>query len=134
MTHPNKIPDPEVPMKSARPRYTAAYKRKVLEELEKLPAGQVGAYLRKQGLYSGTVSRWRWESESTTMGSVAHRKPGPKPQKTAEEAEIARLQRRIAALEDKLEVAHEIIAVQKKISEIFSGLSPKTPNDNSDTG
>jgi transposase len=128
------IPDPEHTKTSARPRYTAAFKRKVLTEVEQLQAGEIGAYLRKMGLYSGTLSRWRWERDSATMQSLAPRKRGPKPKQSAEQVELARLQRKIDALEQKLVVAQEIIEVQKKISEIFKGLSPRTPDEPPETG
>jgi transposase len=91
-------------------------------------------HLRKMGLYSGTLSRWRWERDSATMQSLAPRKRGPKPKQSAEQVELARLQRKIDALEQKLVVAQEIIEVQKKISEIFKGLSPRTPDEPPETG
>jgi transposase len=128
------IPDPEHTKASARPRYTEAFKRKVLTEVEQLQAGEIGAYLRKMGLYSGTLSRWRWERDSATMQSLAPRKRGPKPKQNAEQVELARLQRKIDGLEKNLAVAHEIIEVQKKISEIFKELSPQKPEEPPETG
>ena len=129
------VPDPEVPGISRRPTYTAAFKRKVLKELEKQPEGERGAYLRARGLYSGTVSRWKRELDAATLGAMQPRKRGPTPKKSAEEVEVARLRRRVAELEHRLEVAEEIIEVQKKISELFGKKRPTpTPDEPSESG
>ena len=129
------IPDPEVPGKTGRPVYTAAFKRKILKELERQPEGERGAYLRARGLYSGTVSRWRKELDAATLDALKPRRRGPKPQTTPEEAEMTRLRRRVAELEHRLEVAEEIIAVQKKISELFGKKRPTpTPDEPSESG
>ena len=59
-----KLPDPEVPSRPRRRRYNAAYKRRVLEETDQLrEPGQIGAYLRREGLHSSTVCRWRTQRD-----------------------------------------------------------------------
>ena len=129
------VPDPEVPGTSRRPTYTVAFKRKILKELEKQAAGERGAYLRARGLYSGTVSRWKRELDAATLDAMQPRKRGPKPKRSPEDVEVAHLRRRVAELEHRLEVAEEIIAVQKKISELFGKRRPtSTPDEPSESG
>lgn len=132
-TRPITIPDPETPAAAPRRRYTAAFKRKILKTLERVPEGERGAFLRKHGLYSGTVSRWNREADSATLVALAPRKRGPKSKRDPEQAEVARLRRQVAALEHKLEVAQEIITVQKKISQLL-GIELATPTDDETSG
>jgi transposase len=60
MTHPKAVPDPEVPEKTARRKFTAAYKLRILKEVERCTMpGQIGALLRREGIYSSSLTSWR---------------------------------------------------------------------------
>ena len=56
---PQDRPDPEVPEKARRRRFTAQYKLDVVAEYDAAPAGEKGAVLRREGLYSSHVIEWR---------------------------------------------------------------------------
>ena len=116
---PSGRPDPEVVTKAKRRSFTAAYKLWVLEEADKCreQPGQIGALLRREGLYASHLSTWRRQREAGQLAGLRPRKRGRKENK--EEAEIRRLRRENERLERRLEQAELIIEAQKKLSEIL---------------
>src|SRR3990170_830977 len=79
------VPDPEVPDKAARRRFTAEYKRRILRDAEGCETpGAVGALLRREGLYSSNLTTWRQRGQQgglagVSAGSGARRRPQPGP-------------------------------------------------------
>ena len=112
-------PDPEVVTKAKRRSFTAAYKLWVLEEADKCreQPGQIGALLRREGLYASNLTTWRRQREAGQLAGLKPRKRGRKANK--EEAEIGRLRRENKRIEKRLEQAELIIEAQKKLSEIL---------------
>lgn len=112
------IPDPAVEAKPQRRRFTAEYKLRLLREVERAKApGDIGAILRREGLYSSHLVTWRRERDRVAKAGLAARKRGPKatpkdPRVTQLEHEIARLRRRNQQVETLLEI-------QKKASELL---------------
>ena len=73
------VPNPEVPEKAHRRSYTAEYKRLILKEAEGCKEqGQVGALLRREGLYSSNLTAWRRQVERGTLDALSSKKRGPK--------------------------------------------------------
>jgi len=119
--HPKVVPDPEVPEKTARRKFTAAYKLRILKEAESCTGhGQIGALLRREGLYSSSLTSWR---RQVNQGLVP-KKRGPVTQKTdpliRRNAELERENEKLA---HKLKQAELIIDVQKKVAELLKGSS-----------
>lgn len=114
-------PDPEVPAKARRRRFTASYKLRVLEEVDRCSEpGEIGALLRREGLYSSLLSRWRQQREAGALEALAPKKRGRKPQPVDPQARrVAELERENARLREKLEKAQTIIEVQKKLSQLL---------------
>lgn len=112
-------PDPETAEKATRRSFTVAYKRKILAQTDHANGGQIGAILRKEGLYSSLLSTWRRQRDEGTLGALKPKKRGPKPKQDPEQKELERLRRRVAQLEHKLETAELIIDVQKKVSQLL---------------
>ena len=73
-------PDPEVPVKARRRRFSAQYKKKILEEADacKGKPGAVGALLRREGLYSSHLATWRKQREKAELDGLAPKKRGRK--------------------------------------------------------
>lgn len=112
-------PDPEVKPKSARRRtFTAKQKLNILEETDDLPEGELGAYLRRKGLYWSALSRWRKAREEGVLAAMTPRKRGASP-KTPETRREAELEREVVQLGQRLERAEKIIEVQKKLFELL---------------
>jgi len=122
------LPDPEVVPKAERRRFSAEYKQHILQEAEACTRpGEVGALLRREGLYSSHLTTWRQQRRHGELQGLAPAKRGRKADPQA--AEIARLQRENQRLKAQLERAELIIDVQKKLSQML-GL-PETPSDES---
>ena len=121
VAHPKVVPDPEVPEKTVRRKFTAAYKLRILKEAESCTEpGQVGALLRREGLYSSSLTSWRRQATQGLIpkkrGPVA-RKADPLVRRNVE------LERENARLTHKLKQAELIIDVQKKVAELLKGSS-----------
>jgi transposase len=100
------------------PRYrtfSREYKLRILAEADQCQRGEVGALLRREGLYSSTLSKWRQQQAAGRLEEpVARRQPADRQAR-----EIERLKREKALLEVKLARAEAIIAIQKKACEIL---------------
>lgn len=113
--------DPEVRQKAARRRFTAEYKRRIALEAESCSQpGEIGALLRREGLYSSVVQRWRRQLQEESLSSSKKSNSKPSPAQ-----ELARLQRENERLKEKLRQAELIIDVQKKVSEMIQTRSPE---------
>ena len=109
--------DPEVVEKAARRRFTAEYKRQVALEAEQCQQpGEIGALLRREGLYSSVLARWRRQLREE---SLSRSKKSNKNGKLTPAQELARLERENERLKEKLRQAELIIDVQKKVSEMM---------------
>jgi transposase-like protein len=123
---PPAIPDPEVVVKPKRRQFTADYKRRILQEAEACTQpGEIGALLRREGLYSSHLTTWRHQRQRGELQGLAPAKRGRKADPQA--AEIAQLRREKARLQAQVERAELIIEVQKKLSHLL-GL-PETGSD-----
>ena len=104
--------------KGKRRQYPAEYKLRILREVEECKgSGEVGALLRREGLYSSLVSKWREQRERGSLTGLSGQKRGPKVDPQAKEVE--RLQRENKRLQEKLERAELIIDVQKKVARLL---------------
>jgi transposase len=114
-------PDPEVSEKKPRRRFTAKYKLRILDEADACTEmGQLGALLRKEGLYSSSLTLWRKQRAQGILKAMSPKKRGPKGKDKNPLAEqVARLQKENERLKKKLKQAETIIDVQKKVSELL---------------
>lgn len=125
-----RFPDPEVSPKAKRRRFSAAYKLKILAEVDKSP-GQIGAILRREGLYSSHITTWRRQRHDGSVNALAAKRRGPKGKSEAE-LEVERLKRENARLLRELEKAQILIDAQKKLAEILGVDLPKITGQNAD--
>lgn len=110
-------PDPEVPEKPIRRRFTAAYKLQILEEAAQCTKpGELGALLRREGLYSSHLRTWKGQREEGALEGLTPKKRGRKAKRKDPLAdENQRLRREKEQLEHRLQQAETIIDVQKKL-------------------
>jgi transposase len=125
------IPDPGVLEKPVRRRFTAEYKLRILGEADRsTESGQLGAVLRREGLYSSHLTAWRKQRNEGTLAGLEPKRRG---RKTSPDgpliAENERLQRDNQRLTARLRQAETIIEVQKKLSEIL-GIPLPPPDSN----
>lgn len=114
-------PDPEVPEKKPRRKFTAKYKLRILAKADACTQpGQIGALLRREGLYSSNLTTWRKQKAQGILQAMTPKKRGRKRKPKNPLAErVAQLEKENRRLQDKLKKAETIIEVQKKISEIL---------------
>jgi transposase len=121
-----EMPDPEVVPIARRRRFTASEKLRILEEAEACTEpGEIGALVRREGIYSSYLSRWRQARDQGQLTALGAQQRGPKPATDAALArEVARLRRENERLQARLGQAEAIIEVQKKLSQLL-GPSPE---------
>jgi len=117
-------PDPQAVPQAERRHFSTEYKARILAEADACTErGQIGALLRREGLYSSHLDKWR---KQRTLGQLGSQKRGRKADPQA--AEIVRLQHEVERLQERLQQAETIIEVQKKLSELL-GLRPNGTTD-----
>jgi len=120
-----RFPDPEVMKRPVRRIFSAGYKRRILEEAGHCrKPGEIGALLRREGLYSSTLSGWRRQFAAGVAWALAPKPRGPKANALA--GEVERLERDNRRLRRQLQKAELIIAFQKKLCELL-GIAPQEP-------
>jgi transposase-like protein len=120
-------PEIEVVARAHRRRFTVGYKLRILQEVDNAGSGEVGKILRREGLYSSHLAKWRQQRRE---GKLVPRKRGPKP-KMDDQArkKLARLERENARLNRRLNQAEKIIDIQKKISDLLGIPLEETPTE-----
>jgi len=111
----------EVVAKATRRRFAAAEKLRVLEAADRCTKpGELGALLRREGLYTSHLSQWRRARRNGELAGLAPRRRGPKAQPVdPRDRKIGELQREIVRLQARLERAEGLIEVQKKVSQLL---------------
>ena len=120
------MPNTEVVAKAKRKRFTGVEKVRILREVEACRgSGEIGALLRREGIYSSYLTTWRKQRELGELDGLSPHRRGPKPDPQANE--LARLRRENARLQERLRQAEIIISVQKKVAQMF-GEKLETPS------
>jgi transposase-like protein len=123
----NREPDPEVVLKAKRRQFSAKYKLRILTEADNCTErGEIGALLRREGLYSSHLNKWRKQRDRGALEGLLGRKRGRKPDPQA--AEIIRLQQENEQLRSRLMRAEKIIDVQKKLAQLLGTMPAEILN------
>jgi transposase-like protein len=135
MTNDTTIPtSPDAPagasgeVRAKRRTFSAAEKLRLLREAERCPKGELGALLRRAGLYSSHLTTWRRERDQGQLAGLSPRKRGPKVDAQAQR--LAQLERENARLQTKLGKAELIIDAQKKLLQVLGLPEPELPTTN----
>lgn len=125
----------EVLAKAKRRNLTAEYKLGVLSEAARCKApGELGALLRREGLYSSQLYRWRRARERGELAGLVARKRGPKARAVDErDKQIAQLERDNRKLRARAERAEALVELQKKVSELLGVQLPQPGTANERT-
>ncbi len=120
-------PDPEVPEKAQRRKFSAEDKKRILEEVDRAAGhGGIGAVLRREGIYSSTLHGWRKERDAAVHKAFSQRR-GPQPRRNPLAGENEKLRRQNQRLQEELEKAHIVIDVQKKVAKLLGRPIPEIP-------
>lgn len=110
-------PDPEVLERPKRRRFTAEYRASIVRQADACTKkGELGALLRREGLYSSSLTEWRKQRDRRTLDVDKRR--GRKPTPVAE-TELVRLRRENVKLTKDLAAARMVIDVQKNVSALL---------------
>ena len=120
-------PDPEVPERARRRSFTAQYKLDILAAYDAAGPGEKGALLRREGLYSSHIVDWRRGRDTGALAGPA--RPRGRPAADPRDAQIARLQKEKAQLEQELAKARFVAEVQSKLQALLETIS-----EGADTG
>lgn len=115
--------DVEVPARRGRRQFSAAYKLKMLEEAARCTqAGELGALLRREGLYSSHLTVWRAAAKRGKLAGLSQRR-GPKPGDPRGK-QIADLERQLARAVKRAEHAEALVRLQKKVAQLLGHALP----------
>ena len=117
----------EVTAKARRRRFTAEYKRKILAEVDACSKpGEIGALLRREGLYSSSLGEWKRARERGALAALTPKKRGPAAKILHPlERKVVELEREVARATRRAERAEGLVELQKKVSELLGIQLPK---------
>ena len=117
------LPDPASEKRQYR-SFSVADKKRILAEADQCQErGELGALLRREGLYSSQLQSWRRQLAAQGEAGLANAPAGRKPLKDAKDRQIEALQREKAALEQRLQVAEGLLELQTKAFSLLEQLN-----------
>jgi len=124
--------DSEVVPRARRRKFSNADKRRILQAADRCTQpGEVGALMRREGVYSSSLSTWRRQREAADLAALAPQKRGPKADPgRAEALQIAQLTRERDSLQSQLDKAKLVIEVQKKVAALLGLLTTDSKHEN----
>ena len=126
------VPDPELVERPRRRRFTAEYKLRIVREADACSRpGEIGALLRREGLYSSLLTEWRRARDSGVLEALAPKRRGPRGP-SPEQVELAVLRRRLERSEAELETARRVIEVQGNVSALLEELLARGASESDD--
>jgi len=118
--------DSEVVPRARRRRFSNADKRRILQAADRCTVpGEIGALMRREGVYSSSLSTWRRQREAADLAALAPQQRGPRADPgRADALQIAQLTRDNDKLQSRLDKALLVIEVQKKVGALLALLEP----------
>lgn len=123
------VPEVEVVAKATRRRFTTEYKRRILREADACTEpGAIGALLRREGLYSSHLTKWRAQRERGALAGLTPKPRGPAPKpKNPLAGKVAALERAVSREKARADRAEALVELQKKVAELLGTARPQ-PN------
>jgi transposase len=126
------VPDPELVGRPRRRRFSAEYKLRIVREAEACTRpGEIGALLRREGLYSSLLTEWRRARDAGALEALE--RPRGRRAENPLEVENAELRRRAERAEAELARAQRVIEVQGNVSALLGELlEPRGANESTE--
>jgi transposase-like protein len=121
--------------RAGRPKrraFTAAYKRKIVEEYDRLSSGERGAMLRREGLYHSHIQKWREARDQGALHALPE-KPGGRPARGVPEVENERLRKENERLAGELAKTKAALDIMGKARELLEMLSESADSEGKST-
>lgn len=126
---PESAPSVEViaPRTKGRRRFSVAEKQRILHEAAACAHGQLGALLRREGIYHSQLQDWRAQQARSGAQGLRAQRPGPVPKHDAKDRQIQALNRQVHKLERELVIVNGLVELQKKVQAMFSAMQQDAP-------
>jgi transposase-like protein len=119
---PEGVADPELAEKACRRRYSAKYKLAIVHGADGCERpGEIGALLRREGLYSSYLGKWRAQRDAGALGALEPKRRGTRAP-SADAVEVVKLRRELDRTEADLKTARRVIEVQGNVSALLEQL------------
>jgi transposase len=116
------VPDPELAQTAKRRRFSAKYKLSIVREADACTRlCEIGALLRREGLFSSHLGKWRSQRDAGALGALEPRQRGPRPP-SADAIENVQLRRELERSQADLKTARRVIEVQGNVSALLEEL------------
>ena len=126
---PEGVPDPELVERASRRRFTAAYKLSIVREADACSKpGEIGALMRREGLYSSHLGKWREQRDRGALGALEPKPRGPRAP-SADAVENVKLRRELERSQADLKTARRVIEVQGNVSALLEELLTKSATE-----
>ena len=114
-------PSVEVTAQATRRSFSAAYKKRILDEVAACTqTGEIGALLRREGLYSSHLTKWRQQAERGEMVGLAPKRRGPEPSPVdPRDVRLVEMERALNKMTARAERAEALVELQKKVAELL---------------
>jgi transposase len=114
-------PATEVTAKAARRRFSAKYKKRIIDDAAACTApGEIGALLRREGLYSSHLTKWRQQAERGELVGLEPKRRGPVPRTVdPRDRRLVELEKELDKVTRRAERAEALVEIQKKLSELL---------------
>jgi transposase-like protein len=115
------------PRTKSRRQFSAADKQRVLAAAALCVHGELGALLRREGIYHSQLQTWR--AQQATSGAIGLRpqRPGPAPKHDLKDRQIQALNKQVKKLERELVIVNGLVELQKKVQAMFSAMQQGEP-------
>lgn len=117
----------QAPRTKSRRRFSASEKQRILRAADSCAHGQLGALLRKEGIYHSQLVTWRAQLAKSGKDGLQPQRPGPTPKHDAKDREIQALNNKVKKLEKELVIVNGLVELQKKVQAIFSAMQQDEP-------
>ncbi len=118
-----KIIEIKAPRTKGRRQFSASEKLRIVRAAEACAHGELGALLRREGIYHTQLSEWR----AAIDRGLTSRKPGPAPKLDAKDVEIATLKTKVDKMRTELDIVNGLVELQKKVYALLNPLSDARP-------
>jgi len=115
------------PRTQGRRRFSAAEKQRILRAADACAHGELGALLRREGIYHSQLTDWRTQLAKRGSDGLQPQRPGPTPKYDAKDREIQVLNNKVKKLEKELTIVNGLVELQKKVQAMFSAMQQDEP-------
>lgn len=116
------------PRTKGRRRFSAAEKLRILKAAAACARGELGALLRREGIYHSQLQDWRAQQAASGVEGLRPQRPGPVPKRDAKDRQIEALNNQVKKLERELAIVNGLVELQKKVQAVFREMQQDAPS------